>query len=219
MIKNILSITALFFTVTIFAQNAHQPRAEQMANELLTKASDRLKSFRTMEVDFTYTMENTSMDIVETMAGKVYSKEDKYKMILGDNIFLSDGETVWNYIDDMYEIHINYVENMEGGLTPTALLDNFGDEYKGRFVRQETFNGKTVDIIDVVPNSPQSFFKYRVGLDASDQMLVFTTAYDRHGGTYTYTLDHTRFNHEISDKLFEYNRSDFPEDADVIDLR
>lgn len=219
MIKKILPITALFFTVTLFAQNAHQPRAEEMANELLTKASNKLKSFRTMEVDFTYKMENTSMDIEETMSGKVYSKADKYKMTLGDNIFLSDGETVWNYIDDMYEIQINYVENMEGGLTPTALLDNFGDDYEGRFVRQETFNGKTVDIIDVVPNTPQSFFKYRIALNASDQMLVYTTAYDRHGGTYTYTLDNTKFNHELSDRLFEYNRSDFPEDADVIDLR
>lgn len=219
MIKKILPITALFFTVTLFAQTAHQPHAEQMATDLLTKASNKLKSFRTMEVDFTYTMENTSMDIVETMSGKVYSKGDKYRMTLGDNIFISDGEIVWNYIDDMYEIQINYVENMEGGLTPTALLDNFGDEYDGRYVRQESFNGKTVDIIDVVPNTPQSFFKYRIALNASDQMLVFTTAYDRHGGTYTYTLDNTRFNHEISDSLFEYNRSDFPEDADVIDLR
>jgi outer membrane lipoprotein-sorting protein len=219
MIKKILPITAFFFTVTLFAQTAHQPRAEQMATDLLTKASNKLKSFRTMEVDFTYTMENTSMDIVETMSGKVYSKGDKYRMTLGDNIFISDGETVWNYIDDMYEIQINYVENMEGGLTPTALLDNFGDEYDGRYVRQETYNGKTVDIIDVIPDTPQSFFKYRIALNASDQMLVFTTAYDRHGGTYTYTLDNTRFNHEISDSLFEFNRSDFPLDADVIDLR
>lgn len=219
MIKKILPITAIFFTVTLFAQTAHQPRAEQMATDLLTKASNKLKSFRTMEVDFTYTMENTSMDIVETMSGKVYSKGDKYRMTLGDNIFISDGETVWNYIDDMYEIQINYVENMEGGLTPTALLDNFGDEYDGRYVRQETYNGKTVDIIDVIPNTPQSFFKYRIALNTSDQMLVFTTAYDRHGGTYTYTLDNTRSNHEISDSLFEFNRSDFPLDADVIDLR
>ena len=140
-------------------------------------------------------------------------------MIVGDNVFISDGETVWNYLDDMYEIHINYVENMEGGLTPTTLLDNFDEEYRGRFVRQESFNGKTVDIIDLIPNTPQSFFKYRVALNASDHMLVYTIAYDRHGGTYTYTLGKTRTNHEIDDKLFVFNRADFPSDIDIIDLR
>jgi outer membrane lipoprotein carrier protein len=219
MIKKIFPLMALLLSATLFAQTDHHPRAEQMANELLTKASNKIKSFRTMEVEFTYKMENTSMEIVETMTGKVYSKGDKYRMVIGDNVFISDGETVWNYLDDMYEIHINYVENMEGGLTPTALLDNFSDEYRGRFVRQETFNGKTVDIIDLVPNTPQSFFKYRIALNASDHMLVYTIAYDRHGGTYTYTLGRTRTNHEIDDKLFVFNRADFPSDVDIIDLR
>jgi outer membrane lipoprotein carrier protein len=219
MIKKIFPLMALLLSATLFAQTDHQPRAEQMADELLTKASNKIKSFRTMEVEFTYKMENTSMEIVETMTGKVYSKGDKYRMVIGDNVFISDGETVWNYLDDMYEIHINYVENMEGGLTPTALLDNFSDEYRGRFVRQETFNGKTVDIIDLVPNTPQSFFKYRIALNASDHMLVYTIAYDRHGGTYTYTLGRTRTNHEIDDKLFVFNRADFPSDVDIIDLR
>jgi outer membrane lipoprotein carrier protein len=219
MIKNIFPIIALLLTVTLYAQTDHNPRAEQIATEMLTKASNKLKSFRTLEVEFSYKMENTSMEIVETMSGKVYSKGDKYRMIVGDNVFISDGETVWNYLDDMYEIHINYVENMEGGLTPTALLDNFDDDYRGRFVRQETFNGKTVDIIDLIPNTPQSFFKYRVALDAGNHMLVYTVAYDRHGGTYTYTLGKTLTNHEIDDKLFVFNRADFPADTDIIDLR
>ncbi|MBW6478498.1 MAG: outer membrane lipoprotein carrier protein LolA [Bacteroidales bacterium] len=219
MIKKILPFIALLLSATLYAQTDHHPRAEQIASELLTKASSKIKSFRTMEVEFTYKMENTAMEIVETMTGKIYSKGDKYRMVIGDNVFISDGETVWNYLDDMYEIHINYVENMEGGLTPTALLDNFDDEYRGRFVRQETFDGKTVDIIDLVPNAPQSFFKYRVALNASDQMLVYTIAYDRHGGTYTYTLGRTRTNHEVDDRLFAFNRADFPSDVDIIDLR
>ena len=219
MIKKIFPLIALLLSATLYAQTDHQPRAEQIASELLTKASSKIKSFRTMEVEFTYKMENTSMEIEETMTGKVYSKGDKYRMIVGDNVFISDGETVWNYLDDMYEIHINYVENMEGGLTPTALLDNFDEEYRNRFVRQENFNGKTVDIIDLIPNAPQSFFKYRLALNASDHMLIYTIAYDRHGGTYTYTLGRTRTNHEIDDKLFVFNRADFPADVDIIDLR
>ncbi|MFN3554672.1 MAG: LolA family protein [Bacteroidales bacterium] len=221
MIKKSFSITLMFCLASLMAlsQSAHETRAEQKAKELLEKASARLKSLRSLEAEFTYTMENTSMEINETYTGKLFSKGDKYRMTLGDNIFISDGRTVWNYLDDLYEIHINYVENMEGGLTPTALLANFGTEYRSRFVRQETFRGKTVDIIDLVPNTPQSFFKYRVALDASDQMIVYTVAYDRHGGTYTYTLTRVRVNPTLSDDLFVFRRSDFPENVDVIDLR
>lgn len=221
MIKKVITgITMLaLFSVMVVAQTTHEPRAEQMAKELLEKASAKIKSFRSMEVAFTYTMENTAMEVNESYTGKLVSKGDKYRMTLGDNVFISDGQTVWNYLDDLYEIHINYVENMEGGLTPTALLENFGDEYKSRFVKQETYKGKTVDIIDLVPNAPQSFFKYRVALDASDHMILYTIAYDRHGGTYTYSLDRTSVNQNISDDLFVFKRTDFPANVDIIDLR
>ncbi|MFW5758069.1 MAG: LolA family protein [Bacteroidota bacterium] len=132
---------------------------------------------------------------------------------------MSDGETVWNYIDDLYEIHVNYVDDMEGGITPTALLENFEEEYDGKFIRQEPFERKTVDLIDLVPREPQAFFKYRVALDASNQSLVYTIAYDRHGGEYTYTMTSFKTNHNLEDNLFEFDRNDFPEDADMVDMR
>ncbi len=201
------------------AQTNHETAYEQKANELLSKASGVIKAYTSMEIEFSYVMENTQMDITERMSGKIYSKGDKYRMILGDNIFISDGKTVWNYIDDLYEIHINSIENTEGGLTPTALIEDFENEYRGKFIRQENHKGRMVDIIDLVPITPQSFFKYRLALDARDHSIVYTIAYDRHGGTYTYNIDALKPNVSISDSMFVFNRSDFPEAADVIDLR
>jgi len=192
--------------------------AEQQALDMLTRASAKLKEFRTMEITFTYEMENSQFSVSETMEGKIYSKGDKYRMIIGDNIFISDGQTVWNFIDETYEIHINYVENMEGGLTPTALLANFKTDFRSKFIRQETLNGRAINIIDLIPNTSQSFFKYRIALDANN-MIVYTIAYDRHGGTNTFNINDVRTNHAISDDKFKFNRAEFPSDADVIDLR
>jgi outer membrane lipoprotein carrier protein len=153
------------------------------------------------------------------MKGKVLAKGDKYRMTIGDNTFISDGKNVWNYIDELDEIHINTVENSEGGLSPTALLNDFATQFKSKFIKQETYKGKLVDIIDLVPNGPQSFFKYRIALDAKDQSLVYTTAYDRHGGTYTYAIESLKPNVTIPDSRFVFNRNDFPATADVIDMR
>lgn len=201
------------------AQTTQETAYEQKANELLSKASALIKAYTSMEIEFSYVMENQEMDITERMSGTIYSKGDKYRMILGDNVFISDGETAWNYIDDLYEIHINSVENTEGGITPTALIEDFENEYRGKFIKQENHKGQTVDIIDLVPITPQSFFKYRLALDANDHSIVYTIAYDRHGGTYTYNIDTLKPNAGISDSRFVFNRSDFPEAVDVIDLR
>lgn len=218
-LSSIILCVLFLTTAALSAQNAHEPRAEQQATEMLTRASEKVKSFTSMEIEFSYEMENSAMGISESMSGRLLAKGDKYRMIVGDNVFISDGETVWNYLDDLYEIHINYVENMEGGLTPTALLENFEDEYRGKYIRQETHKGKTVNIIDLVPNTPQSFFKYRVAIDAADDMIIYTIAYDRHGGTYTYSLDKVRTNHNISDAVFVFNKDEFPSDIDIIDMR
>ncbi|TVQ12352.1 MAG: hypothetical protein EA361_11155 [Bacteroidetes bacterium] len=203
----------------VAAQTPPETAHEQKANELLKKASALVKGYSSMEIEFSYIMENTQMDITERMSGKIYSKGDKYRMVLGDNVFISDGKTVWNYIDDLYEIHINSIENTEGGLTPTALIEDFENEYRGKFIRQESHKGKLVDIIDLVPLAPQSFFKYRLALDARDHSIVYTIAYDRHGGTYTYNIDSLKPAKDIPNSMFVFNRSDYPENVDVIDLR
>jgi outer membrane lipoprotein-sorting protein len=219
--KKLLSLTlTLFLTATLaVAQTAHETASEQKANELLKKASEKIKGYSSMEVDFSYVMENTDANIKETMNGKIFSKGDKYHMSVGDNIFISDGKNVWNFIEELYEIHINTIENTEGGLTPTALLSSFENEYKGKHIRQETQKGRMVDVIDLIPITPQSFFKYRLVLDATDQSLISTIAYDRHGGTYTYNIDNMKTNQNIPDSRFVFNRADFPANADLIDLR
>jgi outer membrane lipoprotein carrier protein len=217
--KKLIVLTCLMIITIAGAANAQERNAEQHANDLLKKASNKIKGYASMEVDFSYTMENSQMNINESMRGKVLAKGDKYRMTIGDNVFISDGRTVWNYIDDLDEIHINTVENSEGGLSPTALLSDFEKQFNAKFIKQETYKGKLVDIIDLVPNAPQSFFKYRLALDTRDQSLIYTTAYDRHGGTYTYTIETLKPNPNLPDSRFVFNRNEFPATVDVIDMR
>lgn len=219
--KNAL-IVIIFLGISLpvaWSQQTPATPYEIKATELLRKASNKIKEFQTMEARFTYLMENEYMDISESMNGRLWAQGDKYHMVIGNNVFISDGETVWNYIDELLEIHISYVENTEGGLTPTSLIENFEDEYRGKFIRQENHEGQMVDIIDLVPVTPQSFFKYRLALNARDQMLVYNIAYDRHGGTYTFSIDELKVNHPIQAQKFVFNAEDFPADVDVIDLR
>ena len=219
---NILVLTltiSLLTCATVFGQATRETEYEQRGIELLQKASNKIKEFTTMEVIFSYTMENTQMGISESMEGRVIAMGDKYRMTVGDNVFISDGVNVWTFLSDLDEVHINTVENSEGGLSPTVLLDNFSNEYRAKFIRQENQDGKVVDLIDLTPNTPQSFFKYRLVLDARDQSLVKIIAYDRHGGTYTYSITTLKPNVAADESSFRYNLSDFPDGVIEVDLR
>lgn len=206
------------FLTSLMAQTPQDRAAETKATELLKQASAKIRSYNTLEIDFAYEMANTAMNINEKMTGKVWSKGDRYYMKVGDNVFISDGKTVWNYLDDLEEVHINTVDNADGGITPTGLMANFEKDFRGKYIRQETFQGKRVDIIDLVPNTAGAFFKYRLALDASSLLPAYITAHDRQGGTFTYTFNQIKPNVNVPDSRFVFNIKDFP-GADIIDLR
>lgn len=218
-LSSILCITLLSLPVFIHAQQTQAPRHyEEKGEALLRRASEKLKSFQTMRVQFSYIMENTSQNINERMDGTLLSKGDQYHMQVGDNLFISDGTNMWTFLEEIDEVHISLLADSEGGMTPTSILNEFDSQFTAKFIRQERHEGKLVDIIDLVPKQPQPFFKYRVALNAADQMLVYATAFDRHGGTYTYNILRFETNVAVDPGSFRFDVSKFP-GIEVIDLR
>ena len=214
-----LSMT-IFHAASLFGnQQSQASRAyEEKGAQLMKSASEKLKSLSSLKIDFTYVMENSTIDIHEKMEGSLFSKGDKYRMHVGDNLFISDGETVWSYMEDIDEVHINDVENTEGALTPTSLLEEFDTQFRSTFIRQEQHAGRLVDIIDLVPHNAQVFFKYRIAIDSGTNMMAYAVAYDRHGGTYTYTINSYENNLPIPDSNFSFSAANYP-DVEIIDLR
>lgn len=219
--NQIIILTLLLFILLPLMASARlqAPRAyEEKGQSLVEQASQKLKSFQTLQLAFSYVMENPNQGLLETMDGTLISKGEKYHMQVGDNVFISDGTTLWAYLEDLDEVHISLVEHTEGAMTPTSILEEFGTQYKATFIRQERHQGQLVDIVDLVPNTPQAFFKYRIALDANDSMMVYAIAYDRHGGTYTYTISEVEVNKPVADAIFSFSETDYP-GIDVIDLR
>lgn len=218
--KNSFSIIffLVFLVSAITAQTQQDRLAEQKGQELLKEASQHIRSFRALKIHFTYEMENTSQNVKETMKGDVIMQGDRYRMNLNGNLFISDGINTWSYIEEMNEVYINLLEDSDGGLTPTSILNEFETQFRAKHIRQETHKGKRVEIIDLVPITPQAFYKYRVAIDAATKMLVYTIAYDREGGEYTYTIDRVETNPGISANLFTFNANNFP-GIEIIDLR
>lgn len=216
--RNISLLILLLCTLPLMAQNDTDRQYEQKGEELMRQAAEKLKSYEALKISFTFRMENESQAIDEEMKGTLISQGDKYYMDAGEHILISDGETVWTYMPEIEEVQVNLVENTEGGLTPTSILETFEEDFRSKFIRQESYKGKQVNLIDLVPTQPQAFFKFRVALDATSGMIVYTTAYDRQGGTYTYSIDQLQVNPKIPANQFSFNLNDYP-GVEVIDLR
>jgi outer membrane lipoprotein-sorting protein len=215
LIKSCIVFFMLVAPVLLFAQD--RP-FEQKGEELLKEAARKIKGFSSMRIEFISKIENESQNMSEEMKGTLITKGEKYRMEVGDNLFISDGETLWSYMGMNDEVHINSVEDTDGGMTPTSILEGFETGFRSKFIRQERHNGRLVDVIDLLPTGPQAFYKYRVALDASTRMIVYTSAYDRHGGVYTYELTRIDQNPRVNDNLFTFDTKQYP-GLEIIDLR
>lgn len=218
---NKLKCLLLFFLLPAIAlpgAMGQQLAYDQKGEDLLRSASQKIQGYRSFEIDFSYVMENEGMGINESMDGKLLSMGDKYQMTVGENLFVSDGINVWTFLEEFNEVHISLAEDTEGGMTPTSLFEEFETQFRSRYIRQERHQGRMVDLIDLTPNQPQAFFKYRVALDALDQSLVYTIAYDRHGGTYTYSVKQFRPDARVPESTFTFDPGRYP-GIEVIDLR
>ncbi len=221
--KTMKFIICILITITSTTTLCAQPHErtgyyEEQGEILIKKAGDKIKSYNSLTIDFTYIHENISQEIYETSPGKIFIQGNKYNIKSNDYQYISDGETVWVCLIDAGEIHVSYADDIDQSMNPVHLLEEFQEHYRAKLIRQENVLGNIVNLVDAIPNQPRSFFKYRVAISDSDNMLSYIKAYDRHGGTYKIQFDEVKKNMTIPEEKFVFDENEYP-DMDIIDLR
>ncbi len=191
---------------------------EEKAEEILEEAGQVLRSYESLYASFVYQMEDDGNAHDEETDAVLYTRGDQYHMRIGDNYFISDGEVVWTFMEEVNEVHISLAEDTEGAMTPTSVLENFRKDFRSTWIREEPHNNETVHIIDMIPEQPQAFYKYRVAINTESHRLEYTEAHDRHGGIYRYKIKSLEPNPEIPDEKFSFDPSAYP-GIEIIDLR
>lgn len=219
MMLRLLCIICLCGPLYAFSPKNTQPGVyEEKAANILSEASKKLMDFDAVHMEFALSTSGNAMSLLSDTEGYIYVKGEKYYIKSGDMHFISDGVLAWTFLEDVNELHISYLEDTEGALSPISILNNFEEDFKPLWLREETHNNRKFHIIDMVPKEPHAFFKYRLGIDTETKMIVFTTAFDRQGNTYTYTITDIYFNPEIPDGFFVFDTDKYP-DLEIVDLR
>jgi len=215
-IRCFVSLFLTVFFVAAFGQDDDKGRKKP--EDVLDDFRKRTEAYATMKAEFTYRMENEEAGINESKSGIIYISGDKYKLkIAGQEVFF-DGETMWTYIVEADEIQINSVEENGQSLSPGRMLTSYGDDYKSRFVKEDTPYGASAYIIELVPLEGKTYHKVRMIIDKNTLRLLESTIFDNNGSTYSYVID--TFEHDIPlDGInFTFNPDEYP-DAEVIDMR
>ena len=214
--KIISLIIAMVISGSLFAQN--NEKGDKKSNEIMKEFTAKTESYTSFMAEFTYKMENKEAGIDESKDGELTVEGDKYNLKIAGQEVISDGETIWTYIEDAEEVQVNSVEEGEDAITPNNLLTAYNKDYKSKFVKEDFVYGTSAYIIDLTPNEGKSFFKVRLTLDKDKLEILEITIFDKNGSTYSYVIGKFIPDVEIPKGLFSFDTNKYP-DVDVVDMR
>lgn len=205
----LIFITLTAISAIAFSQN------DKKATAILDDLSAKTKSFKTIRIDFAYTMENKKENINEKFTGTLLSKGDKYKLTVAGQDVICDGKTMWTYMKDANEVNINDVNVNDDSFTPTKLLSNYTKDYKAKFI-EEKGNDQVLELYPIAKG--KSYTKVKLTVDKTLKQVKEFMIFDRSGSIFRYTVNKFITDQAIDDKTFLFNKANHP-GVEVIDMR
>ena len=211
----------LFLTslcIIISAASLLAQEADNKSKAILDDLANKIKSYNTLRIDFTYKMENKQEKINESINGVLFLKKEKYRLELDQQIVICDGKTVWTYLKDANEVQVNNITESDDEITPQNIFTIYEKGHRRKHIREGQENGKKVNVVELVPKETKQYYKVRLNIEKTTNMLVSAVVFDRNNTTFTYTISKNQPNISIADEKFTFNAASYPK-VEIIDLR
>ncbi len=210
--KKILALVVMFITISVVAQS------DKDAENLLEKVINHTSSYKNFKADLSYTMVNIEMDIDEKKTGVIFVEGDAYRIEMEGQIIISDGKTIWTYLQDSEEVMVSDVDDSEESISPTQILTKYNDNYKAKFGTDKKYKNSNLKEICLKPIDKNNFEKMSVIVNANKLSLETFSVYDVNGNVFTYHIINLESDIDLPPDTFTFDYTKHP-DVDVIDMR
>lgn len=205
--KRILYIT---FLVLFTSMSAYCQKADEMFRSVI----DGIKAYKNIEISFEYKMTNDVVGINETITGSGFLQGDAYRLNLGSQILICDGNTLWTYLPDDAEVMISDVNAEDGSNSPLSIIESYYDNVN------VVLDDKNEDFKSFVitPQNEDKFKKIVVNIDKKTSHLKEIHVYDDDDNIFSYIINKFITNQELPQNTFVFDEESHP-DVEVIDMR
>ena len=206
-IKLPLIILIFFHSISLWSQTSLE------AKDLLEKASKKLDSYISFELEFSYVLSNRIEQINQESKGKVTVSGDRYKLNFLDAIQLFDGKTIYTIVPENEEITlIKPTDDDEDFIfNPTNLLSFYKEGYDYHWDISQKIKGKNIQFIKLMPTADDSDIKsILIGIDTYENHIYRLIEVGLNGTITTLTINSMEINKKLSSDFFVFDPSDYP---------
>jgi outer membrane lipoprotein-sorting protein len=199
------------------------PASAQDPGEIIGRAARVYRSLASLQANFVQVIENPMIDSAESKGTLVQAGDARLAMRFTDppgEAIVIDGKHVWIYTPSTVPDQVIRMKVPSGGPAYgynllAWFLDRPSERYKPSFIRSERLNGRTTDVIKLVPAVPDlPFTQAVIWIDREDALPRMLEILEQSGATRTLRLSSLRTNARISDGTFKFK---VPSGARVVD--
>ena len=182
------------------------------AQNLLELASKQMESYKNIEFEFSYTLNNRIEQINQESSGKVTIAEDKYKLKFLDAIQLFDGKALYTIVPENEEITITQANDDEDfGINPKELLKFHKKGYNYHWDISQRVKGKNIQFVKLIPTKEDGdIVSLLLGIDTQKNHLYKLIEVGENGTVTTLTINQIKVDGSLSENFFVFNQDDYP---------
>ena len=185
-------------------------QGDQRARALLDQVSEVYASYDTMQMHFSYQLDNTAEAISQKEEGGILVAKDKYRLtILGiQQIF--DGTFVYTIDDLNEEVIIQEQTALDTPLNPLNIFDFHKEGYLLQWDIAQRVSGRDIRYIKLIPTDTESESKYLLlGIDTSSKELYKIIDLGINGTDTTFVIKQFTANQPLAPETFVFDKDKY----------
>tara|TARA_B100001175_G_C19480090_1_gene626595 strand:+ start:668 stop:1309 length:642 start_codon:yes stop_codon:yes gene_type:complete len=182
------------------------------AQSLLELASNKMESYKNIELEFSYELNNRLEQINQESSGEVTIANEKYKLKFLDAIQLFDGKKIYTIVSENEEITItNAEEGDDFSINPKELLQFYKEGYDYHWDISQRIKGKNIQFVKLIPTQENVEMKFLlVGIDTLQNHLYKLIEVGNNGTVTTLTINKMRVDSSLPEDFFVFNEVAYP---------
>ncbi len=201
----------LLFYIGLTANSWGQTSLE--AKNLLESASKQMDSYKNIEFDFSYVLNNYTEQINQESSGQVIVADEKYKLNFMNAIQLFDGEKLYTIVAENEEITITHADEEENfGINPKELLQLYREGYDYLWDISQLVKGKKIQFVKLIPTDEEGDIKsLLIGIDTVLNHIYKLIEIGVNGTMTTFTINNMKVDSLLPESFFVFNEADYPD--------
>ena len=221
MSKKIFSLYFFSFLLLICSYGQDDAQSQKIINDMTAK----FKSYPSVAISFSVNITQLQDKSESEQEGKIWLKNDKYKLEVPDFTIFFDGSKIYQYLPEVGEVNITKPDPDEKDenfqlLNPQTYFNISSKSFKSKLVKESTTDNRKVYEIDLYPVQLKTtqYSRIRLMVEKSTYQLVHLKAFMKDGTQYSLLFKpYDVLQTALRDSFFKFNTLENP-NVEVIDL-